>query len=213
MTAKERIATFQTSLGVTGDGLIGNNTLKAFATKFGKTKAETIQFFANIHHESGGFTIERENMNYRANRIMEIFGVGKHSAKVTMAEAEKLSGKPYELAERVYGIGNPTKAKELGNNKAGDGWKYRGGGALQITGGTAYLKYGGETLYNNPDAVGTSSYYFTTAIAEFDQRGIWKLCTDLSYETSRKVCKRINGGYNGWDDRWSKIQYYNKLWK
>ena len=94
-------------------------------------------FLAQILHESMGLTVTQENMNYRAARIMTIFGVGRHSAKITKEEANYLAGKPYALAERVYGLGNPKKAKELGNTKIGDGFKYRGGGILQTTGGGA----------------------------------------------------------------------------
>ncbi|MFL9829061.1 hypothetical protein ABTU92_30075, partial [Rhodoplanes sp. SY1] len=74
---------------------------------------------AQISHENGAGTIVREDMRYRAPRIMEIFGVGRHSAKVNEAEAARLAGRPAELAERVYGLGNPKKARELGNTEPG----------------------------------------------------------------------------------------------
>lgn len=213
MNKVERIKELQKMVGSSPDGVIGNDTLKKFASKFNKSKAETILFFANIHHESGGFTIARENMNYSAPRIMEIFGVGKHSAKVTQSESVRLAGKGYDLAERVYGLGNPSKAKELGNTKVGDGWKYRGGGSLQITGGYAYKKYGGIKLYNEPDLVDSTEYYFTTALEEFNQNKIWSLCKDLSEDTIQKVTRKINGGYNGLNDRREKVKYYTSLWK
>lgn len=213
MTAKERIKELQKSVGANADGFIGKETLSKFAVKFGRTRVKTIHFFANIHHESGGFTIVRENMNYTAPRIMEIFGVGRHSAKITVAEAGRLAGNPWDLAERVYGLGNPKKAKELGNTKPGDGWKYRGGGALQITGGAYYKRYGGQDLYDNPDLIEESAYYFTTAVREFDAKNIWGKANDLSEASIRAVCKAVNGGYNGLDDRRAKINYYASLWK
>lgn len=213
MTVKDRIKELQRLVGANPDGVIGNETLSKFSTKYGKTRVQTIHFFAQIHHESGGFSIVRENMSYSARRIMEIFGVGKHSAKITQTESLKLAGKPYDLAERVYGLGNPSKAKELGNLRVGDGFKYRGGGALQITGGNAYKKYGGEELYKNPDLVGDSAYYFTTAIKEFDSSNIWALCKDLTNDSVLTVTKRVNGGYNGKNDRIAKTAYYAKLFK
>ncbi|WP_286894944.1 MULTISPECIES: hypothetical protein [Sphingobacterium] len=214
MTAKDRIKELQREVGAGQDGGIGEETLSKFAKKYGKTRVQTIHFFANIHHESGGFTLERENMkDYSPRRIMEIFGVGKHSAKVTLKEAEHLSGKPYELAERVYGLGNPKKAKELGNTRPGDGWLFRGGGSLQTTGGRDYMRYGGPELYNNPDKIGQSAYYFTTAIKEFDEKNIWAKAEDLSEQSIRSVCLAVNGGYNGLDDRRAKINYYASLWK
>lgn len=208
-----KIKEFQKSVGASADGIIGRETLTKFAAKFGRTRVQTIHFFANIHHESGGFTIVRENMNYTAPRIMEVFGVGRHSAKVTVAEAGRLAGNPWELAERVYGLGNPKKAKELGNTRPGDGWLFRGGGALQITGGADYKRYGGQELYDNPDLIGESAYYFTTAVREFDAKNIWAKAKDLSEASIRAVCKAVNGGYNGLEDRRAKINYYASLWK
>ncbi|MCW8309912.1 hypothetical protein K7A41_01605 [Sphingobacterium sp. InxBP1] len=213
MTKKELILFIQRSVGAAPDGIIGRETLTKFAAKFGRTRVQTLHFFANIHHESGGFTIVRENMNYTAPRIMQIFGVGRHSARVTVAEAGRLAGNPYELAERVYGLGNPRKAAELGNTRPGDGWKYRGGGALQITGGSDYKRYGGQELYDNPDLIGESAYYFTTAVREFDAKNIWAKAKDLSEESIRAVCRTVNGGYNGLADRRDKINYYASLWK
>lgn len=213
MTAKDRIKELQKSVGASADGIIGRETLTKFAAKFGRTRVQTLHFFANIHHESGGFTIVRENMNYTAPRIMQIFGVGKHSARVTVAEAGRLAGNPWALAERVYGLGNPKKAAELGNTKPGDGWKYRGGGALQCTGGFDYKRYGGQELYDNPDLIGESAYYFTTAVREFDFKNIWAKAKDHSEESIRAVCRVVNGGYNGLDDRRAKVNYYASLWK
>lgn len=211
MTSKERIIYLQKTIGTVADGIIGRNTLNAFAKYYNKSITQTIHFFTQIHHESGGFSIGRENMSYSASRIMEIFGVGKHSAKVTVDQAKILAGQPYKLAERVYGILNPKKALELGNTNAGDGYNYRGGGALQITGKSAYKQYGGTELVENPDLVSESTYYFTTAIAEFDQRGIWALCKDLSDESLLSVTKRVNGGLNGLQDRRNKFNYYKKM--
>jgi hypothetical protein len=51
-----------------------------------------------------------------AARISEIFGVGRHSAKVTAAEAKRIAALPVAqrgpvLFNRVYGVGNPTKMR------------------------------------------------------------------------------------------------------
>lgn len=212
MTARERIKVLQRYVGATPDGIIGRETLSSFSTKFSKNRVQTIHFFANIHHESAGFSIIRENMSYSAPRIREIFGIGKHSARVSLSESISLAHKPYALAERVYGLGNPLKAKELGNLRTGDGWKYRGGGAIQITGGDAYKRFGDERLYREPDLIASSAYYFTTAVRYFDRRNIWALATDLSAGSIERVCRAINGGLNGIADRRNKIAFYDSLW-
>lgn len=213
MTRKERIKDLQRLIGANPDGVIGNETLRKFAERFNRTIVQTVHFFAQIHHESGGFTVGRENMNYTAPRIMQIFGIGKHSAKVTVAEAGRLAGNPWDLAERVYGLGNPKKAKELGNIKVGDGFKYRGGGALQCTGASDYNKYGGQRLYEKPELIETSEFYFSTALKEFDARGIWSLAKDYSSSSILSVTKRVNGGTNGLQDRINKTAYYAKMFK
>ncbi|MGJ1366273.1 glycoside hydrolase family 19 protein [Sphingobacterium spiritivorum] len=214
MNRTERIKQLQTKVGAKADGIIGNETLSKFAAKYKKTRAQVAHFFGNIHHETY-FTVERENMNYTAPRIMEIFGVGKHSANVTTDQAANLAGKPYALAERVYGLGNPRKARELGNTLPGDGYKYRGGGALQCTGGGDYLTYGtmlGIDLYNRPELI-TGEAYFRTAIAEFDLRKIWDLATDIKEASIVAVCRKVNGGLNGLKDRREKTLYYYNLMK
>lgn len=158
-------------------------------------------FMAQISHECGGGTIIRENMNYRAQRIMQIFGVGKHSAKVTEEEAQTLAGQPQALAERVYGLGNPKKAKELGNERPGDGYRYRGGGMLQLTGGYNYRKRGdaiGYTLYENPEQLDNPTISFKVAVAEFAGLGCIKWAKQ---DNIVKVTLLVNGGRNGLADR------------
>ena len=64
------------------------------------TPLRMAHFLAQAMQETGGFTVLRENMNYSAPRLVEIFGVGKHSAKVTQAEAATLAHHP-EAAELI----------------------------------------------------------------------------------------------------------------
>ncbi len=68
-------------------------------------------------------------------------------------------------------------------------------------------------LYINPDLIGESAYYFTTAVKEFDAKNIWATAKDLSEASIRAVCLAVNGGYNGLDDRRAKVNYYANLWK
>lgn len=156
---------------------------------------------AQISHENGAGTILRENMSYSAPRMLEIFGEGVHSAKVTPAEANRLAHKPKEIAERVYGIGNPKKAKEFNNTKPGDGWKYRGGGDLQLTGKNNYEKVGeltGFDLVRHPELLEDPATSFRVAVAEFVKLNCVKPAQD---DNIKLVTLRVNGGYNGLSER------------
>jgi putative chitinase len=74
-------------------------------------------FLAQVLHESGGLTLEHESMNYSAERLLEIFGAGRHSAAIMPNEARRLAHDERAIAERIYGLGNPQKVQELGNKK------------------------------------------------------------------------------------------------
>lgn len=172
--------------------------------EYGVTTALRLaHFLAQVLHESGGLTIERESGSYTAKRITEIFGVGRHSAAVTQAEAKKLAGDGPALFERVYGLGNPRKAKELGNTQKGDGWAYRGNGLMQTTGRGAHLRLGqklglGDLFERDPAQVTVAKYALLPALAEWKESG----CNALADKNDIvAITKRINGGTNGLTDR------------
>lgn len=192
---------------------IAPNAAPALVGAFGRTsdlKAAGIStplrlahFMAQIAHETQGFARLRESGKYSAKRITEVFGVGKHSAAVTPAEAAKLAGDERALFERVYGIGNPRKAKELGNRWAGDGYAFRGGGGVHTTGRDAYTRLG---LAENPDAIETAEYCLRGALDHWTRTG----CNALAdVNDIRAVTRKVNGGYNGYDDR---VRWFNRIW-
>src|SRR5436309_906063 len=110
----------------------GEASLQQFAID---TPLRIAHFLAQVLHETGGGRVLFESLTYTtAARLMQIFGVGHHSAAVRDEEIAGLLNNPEALADRVYGRGNPKKAVELGNTRPGDGYRYRGGGALQTTG-------------------------------------------------------------------------------
>ena len=156
---------------------------------------------AQISHECGAGTIIRENMNYSASRMMQIFGVGVHSAKITPEEAQRLQGHPQEIADRVYGIGNPKKAKEFGHTKPGDGYKYRGNGMLQLTGKSNHKHVGdlvGFDLVNHPEMLEDPAISFEVAVKEF----VALNCVPAANQDNISLVTRwVNGGQNGLSDR------------
>ena len=100
-----------------------------------------------------------------------------------------------------------------GDEASGDGWKYRGRGALQLTGKAnyeAFAKYLGKPeIVTNPDLVATT-YAFESAMFFFDKNKLWDICDKgVSKETILALTKRINGGTHGLADREEKtFKYY-----
>lgn len=180
--------------------------------KYGITRAIRLaHLWAQLSWESGAGLELFENMNYSAGRLLQVFGVGVHSAKVTASEASALAHHPDKIAERVYGLGNPKKAKELGNIEPGDGWKYRGRGLIQTTGRNGYAalaKATGLPLIEHPEMVADPLHALHCALAEFEKYpGILTACDQ---DNIAKVTRLINGGVNGltertqWLARWKK---------
>lgn len=102
------------------------------------------------------FIPQSENLNYSADSIVRVFGLSR-------SEAEKLARNPEALANRVY-------ANKYGNNKPGDGWKYRGRGFNQLTFKGNYENYGktiGKDLVSSPDSVNNPKTAGEVAVAFF----------------------------------------------
>jgi predicted chitinase len=154
-----------------------------------------------VLHETGGLTIEWESGSYSAERLLEIFGVGHHSAAITPAEASQLARRPEAIFERVYGLGNPSKARELGNISPGDGFKYRGGGILQTTGRANYRRMGQKCAVDfeaHPEFVISAEHALKPALAEWTESNLNAAADRDDIVT---VTRRINGGLNGINER------------
>lgn len=165
------------------------------------TNLRVAHFLAQVCHESGGLTIQWESGAYSAKRLLEIFGVGRHSAGITPIEAQHLAYKPEQIFERVYGLGNPKKSAELGNVRSGDGYRYRGGGLMQTTGRANYRRVGnkcGVDFESNPELIVSYLHALKPALIEWDEGNLNIRADrdDINY-----ITRRINGGYNGLSDR------------
>ncbi len=101
-----------------------------------------------------------------------MFGQGKHSAGITEAEAHALAYDQPAIAERVYGLGNPRKAQELGNIQPDDGFRYRGGGLMQTTGRANYRRMGqrcGVDFEAAPELIVSAAHALKPALAEWSE--------------------------------------------
>lgn len=172
------------------------------------------QLMANISHENGGGTIVREKMYTHAERMVEIFGAPHSSAALTLAEAEQLIGKPQAFFDRVYNVPkSPKLAKELGNCAPGDGYRFRGGGDLQLTGRDSYQRIGdlvGVDLVGNPDMLADPHISFRVAVAEFVALKGGAAVRAAAKGRTAVVRRIVNGGNNGlaevtvWVRKWEE---------
>lgn len=92
------------------------------------TRGRLAMWLAQLAHESGGFTRLEESLRYRsADRLMEVWP----SRFRSRAQALPYADNPEGLANLVY-------ANRMGNDRPGDGWKYRGRGLPMLTGAANY---------------------------------------------------------------------------
>ena len=196
----------QSKIGVTADGAFGPGTLKAAMAYYKMTPERAAHFFAQTAHETGGFKAFSENLNYSADGLQKIFG--KYFPGLL---EEQYARNPEKIANRVYAdrMGN-------GNEASGDGWKYRGRGALQLTGKANYKAFSdylkNPLIMEQPDLV-AGELAFESAMFFFDKNKLWEICDKgVTKETILALTKRINGGTHGLADREEKtFKYYGYL--
>lgn len=172
--------------------------------KFGiDTPVEVAHFLAQCGHESGGFRVVNENLNYSAKGLQGIF----KKYFPTSVLAEQYQRKPEKIANRVY-------ASRMGNGdeKSGEGFKFRGRGYIQLTGKQNYTAFGkaiGVDIAANPDLVATK--YPLLSAAWFFSKNCLAKCKDASDASVLAVTKCVNGGTIGLADRQKHFKEYYHL--
>jgi putative chitinase len=196
------LKSLQERAGVAADGAFGPGTMKAGMAMLKLTPVRAAHFFAQTSHETGGFKAFSENLNYSAQGLQGIFG--KYFPGTL---EESYARQPEKIANRVY-------ASRMGNGAeaSGDGWKFRGRGALQLTGKAnyeAFAKYlGTNEVMENPDLVATK-YSFDSAMFFFEKNKLWTICDKgINDAAILELTKRINGGTHGLEDRKVKTYKY-----
>jgi len=169
------------------------------------TPLRLAHFLAQCGHESGGFRVVNENLNYSAKGLMGIF----KKYFPTQSLAEQYQRKPEAIASKVYGgrMGNgPESTKE--------GFKFRGRGYIQLTGKDNYTAFGkaiNEDLTANPDKVATH-YPLLSAAWFFTKNGLHKIADQGATDAVvTQVTKRVNGGTIGLADRIKHFKEYYHL--
>jgi putative chitinase len=173
------------------------------------TEKRVAAFLAQCAHESGGFTMLTENLNYRATTMaacwpnrFAVMGPDKKPVKdakgalTPNAFAISLEKKPEPIANVCY-------SNRMGNGpiETGDGWKYRGRGLKQLTGEDNYTRCGtaiGVDLVSDPDKLLEPTY------AALSAGWFWSSnkCGDfIDKDDFVGLTKKINGGTIGLADR------------
>lgn len=177
------------------------------------TPKRVASFIAQTAHESGGYTMLVENLKYKATTLAAVWpnrfavmGPDKKPIK------EKGANKPNKFAESLHMkdemIANVCYSARMGNGtiESGDGWKYRGRGAKQLTGKDNYKRCGdalGVDLVGNPDLLLQPQYAMRSA------GWFWKVnkCADfIDRDDFVGQTKKINGGTLGLDQRQKKYK-------
>ncbi len=190
-------------------GHIPDNVISQIPEVMEKFKIDTAvklaHFLAQCGHESGGFRIVNENLNYSAKGLQGIFK--KYFPTPQLAEAYQR--KPEKIANKVY-------ASRMGNGAeaSGDGFKFRGRGFIQLTGKDNYTAFGKSVnvdIAAQPDLVATK--YPLLSAAWFFSKNCLKKCIDASDATVLAVTKCVNGGTIGLADRQKHFKEYYELLK
>jgi putative chitinase len=167
------------------------------------TPLRLAHFLAQCGHESGGFRLTKENLNYSAKGLNGTF----KKYFPTLESAQPYERKPEKIANKVYGgrMGN-------GPESSGDGAKFCGRGYIQLTGKDNYTAFGksiNEDMSANPEKV-ASSYALLSAAWFFNKNKLHIMADGgASDAVVTSITKRVNGGTIGLPDR---IKHFNEFY-
>jgi len=168
------------------------------------TPARIAAFMAQCAHESGGFLFLKENLNYRPETLIRIFG-----KYFDLPTAQAYCAKPNKqeaIANRVY-------ANRMGNGDeaSGDGWRFAGKGLIQLTGRTNYTWFAASLDISVEEA---SEYLQTFEGAAQSACWFWETNNLNQYADSGDLLtmtKRINGGTIGLADRQKHYEEFKHI--
>jgi putative chitinase len=177
-----------------------NKTAKVLAEALNKvlpkyeinTPVRIAAFMAQCGHESADFTTLKENLNYSAKGLRGTWPK-RFPDDATAAKYER---KPEMIANKVYcdRMGNGPEA-------SGDGYKYRGRGAIQLTGHDNYVAFAKDIGKTVDEAI---VYLETLEGAIESACWFWKkngLNAVADAKDMKLATKKINGGDLGLAER------------
>ena len=178
--------------------------------KISQTPLRLAHFMAQILHESGGLTIQFENLNYSPERLPKVWP--KRFLPKGPLDPATFAHNPQKLANEVYG-------GRMGNTGANDGFTYRGRGLLQLTGKDSYqeattilrkISPAAPNFVAMPDEVIGEQWCLAVAAAEWSDKG----CNALAdLDDIRKITLAINGGLIGLAERMEWAKRTKAVWR
>lgn len=151
---------------------------------FSAGDADLADFLPTILVESMHLERMEENLNYSAERIVEVWP----SRFPSVNDARPYARNPEALANKIYG-------GRIGNLAPGDGWRYRGRSPIQITGRANYERVGdlmGQNLVGIPDLLSQPRFALEACIAWWEDK-----IPDAMLGETTSIRKRVNGGTLG----------------
>ena len=174
--------------------------LNELCPKYGITEPLPFKMFlANVAQESGEFAHKEENMNYRAERILQVWPTRFHG----LEDARLYEHNQIKLANKVYG-------GRMGNVSPNDGYQFKGGGFIGITGRELYTKYAkhiGRDITLTSDMIRTSDRYALDSACWFFAV-LKNLIPVAKTGNFINVVRGINGGEIGLRVR---LEYYDRV--
>jgi putative chitinase len=154
-------------------------------------------FLAQCGHESSDFNALHENLNYSADGLQKVFPRYFPTPELAQTYARQ----PEKIANRVY-------ADRMGNGpeQSGDGYKYRGRGAIQTTG---FDNYHALSVSMGKGVDDTVTYCESIDGAIESACWFWKnhgLNQLADQKDNLAMTRKINGGTTGLDDRQMRLE-------
>jgi predicted chitinase len=135
---------------------------------------------------------------------MREFGITTlRRAQMFLAQLAHESGQLRYMEEIASGAAYEGR-RDLGNTQPGDGRRFKGRGPIQLTGRANYRTYGkllGIDLERHPERAADPDVGFRIAALYWKRAGCNALADKGTLAAFKAVTKKINGGYNGLDDR------------
>ena len=190
----EAMKVLQEKCGVSADGDFGPNTARAIAAHYELSPERAAHLLGQASHESGGFKLTRENLNYSAEVMCKVWP----NRFKSLEAAAPFARNPKALAEKTYFGRMGNISKEMAS-------LYIGRGFVQLTGYDNHKAFAHDM--NRPDVLTDPSLLeselaFESALWFFKKNDLFKIADEgVNEDTIKRITKRVNGGYNGLDHR------------